>query len=329
MTWSSSGILFDIIESLVQRNFAYATTDVRVAYNTIKETLYNPRYSRVILVLHSQGCILGGLTIDWLLQELPQDLLSKLEVYTFGNAANHFNNPHRYVSSQRKTLVPSPDAKVDGGGQANGVSTSTAVPRLVSETSSSKPSDISGRVIGHIEHYANMTDFVALLGVLHFASSAAASPLMPRYIGRVFAWYSTRGGHQFNQHYLDGMFPLARDDRGRLTGCAETGNEFMESAILVGEEGDESDDVDEAYGTSWLGALGSMANGRRTVRSSEANVKIHNGGSPIVSRKGTMSRVKVKDVSRLWQYRNGRRPQDEHPPLLHEEPDGVVRGATM
>src|SRR3569833_2700263 len=95
----------------------------------------------------------------------------------------------------------------------------------------------------------------------------------------------------------------------------------MESAILFGDEGEESDDVDEAYGTSWLGALGSMANGRRTVRSSEANVKIHNGGSPIVSRKGTMSRVKVKDVSRLKQYHNRRRPQDEHPPLLHEEPD--------
>jgi hypothetical protein len=39
-------------------------------------------------------------------------------------------------------------------------------------------------------------------------------------------------------------------------------------------------------------------------------------------------RVKVKELSRLWQYRNGRSPE-EMPPLLVRGVDGVVRNATM
>ncbi len=109
------------------------------------------------------------------------------------------------------------------------------------------------RLFGHVEHYAHNTDFVALWGVLHFASTAPKSRTIPRFIGRVFTRSSARGGHQFCQHYLDGMFPLARDpDTGALTGCADDGNEFMESSILVGREGDESADVNEALARAGL-----------------------------------------------------------------------------
>lgn len=93
----TSGIIFDVIECLIQRNFSYATNDVRVCYRVVRDVLYDPSKTKVIFVLHSQGGIEGGLVLDWLLQEMPQDLLSKLEVYTFGNAANHFNNPHRHA----------------------------------------------------------------------------------------------------------------------------------------------------------------------------------------------------------------------------------------
>ncbi len=244
---------------MIQRNFNYASTDIRVAYRIVKETLYNPQYSKVVFILHSQGGIEGGLVLDWLLQELPQDLLTKLEVYTFGNAANHFNNPHRHVDSQRQALgsardmrpLPSHSQLKDHAHdrrrrpQAEGAA--PPLPKLIVETSSSHPSAISDRAIGHIEHYAHTTDFVALWGVLHFASTAPKSHSMPRFIGRVFARTSERGGHQFCQHYLDGMFPLARDpDTGGFTGCTEQGNEFMESTIRMGREGDESADLREA-----------------------------------------------------------------------------------
>ncbi|KAH7395471.1 hypothetical protein BKA64DRAFT_59873 [Cadophora sp. MPI-SDFR-AT-0126] len=101
----TNGIIFDVLQCLIQRNFTYATQDVRDCYSIVKSTLYQPHLTKVIFILHSQGAIEGGLIIDWLLQEVPQDLLAKLEVYTFGNAANHFNNPHLHLLSQHAALM--------------------------------------------------------------------------------------------------------------------------------------------------------------------------------------------------------------------------------
>ncbi|KAK3319842.1 hypothetical protein B0T19DRAFT_361541 [Cercophora scortea] len=369
----TNGIIFDVIECLIQRNLGVATTDVRVCYRIIKEKLYNPQYTKVIFILHSQGAIEGSLILDWLLQELPQDLLSKLEVYTFGNAANHFNNPHRRIHSQKRaennplaaqtdtTNAANVDSQVSGAQQVlsetgatinpltplasstnltNGdtdvprtrnpppspppldtnhvpttgtqISDFSLVPALTHETSSLSPSAVSGRAIGHIEHYAHTTDFVALWGVLHFATSAPLTRSLPRFIGRVFARTSTRGGHQFCQHYLDGMFPLERDAQtGAFLGCADV-NEFMESEIVVGVEGDEMENAREAREvSSWLG------NGHGNP--DDEPVEVH-GDSP-VERRGRarrrdgpppatpVTKAKVKEMSRLWQYRNGRCPE--------------------
>ncbi len=346
-----------------------------MGYKRIKETLYDPRYSKVVFLLHSQGGIEGSLIIDWLLQELPQDLLSKLEVYTFGNAANHFNNPHRHVASQdialRNPLTGSADSiRVAGNGDASHrpapvsstprggadvvllvdtqVSSSPA-PALTAETSSSNPSAVSDLAIGHIEHYANTTDFVALWGVLHFATSVPETQIMPRFLGRVFARTSPRGGHQFCQHYLDGMFPLARDPTtGQLArdprtgiplGCAEEGNEFMESEIVLGTPGDEMVVAREAMEISWFGC--GFDEDLELTRLHE--VEIHLGSSPVAQRgrlrtrvegqtqeedQETTIKVKVKELSRLWKYRNGKSPR-ETPPLLRRDADGVVRNATL
>ena len=45
-----------------------------------------PNITKVVFIMHSQGAIEGGMIIDQLLQEIPMDLLAKLEVYTFGVA---------------------------------------------------------------------------------------------------------------------------------------------------------------------------------------------------------------------------------------------------
>ncbi|KAK1774928.1 hypothetical protein QBC45DRAFT_423654 [Copromyces sp. CBS 386.78] len=392
----TAGILFDVIECLVQRNLGYATADVRICYRIIKEKLYNPQYSKVIFVLHSQGAIEGGMIIDWLLQELPQNLLAKLEVYTFGNAANHFNNPHRNIRSQHNAIsnplaastdstnttvgsgnteqaqgalsdnqpltetspqaqqqrttttgttpaatgttaaAPTTDTYTTKGEEPTSSSSSwvePSIPALTSETSAITPSAVSGRAIGHIEHYAHTTDFVALWGILHFATSIPGQRTIPRFIGRVFARTTVRGGHQLCQHYLDGMFPLEKDPKtGAFIGCAETGNEFMESEISVGEAGSEMTAAKEAMEISWL-ANGIIGNGENDE--AVGGVAIHGGHSP-VERKGRArtrreskpAKVKVKDLSRLWQYRNGRSPDDK-PPMLVTGADGVLRTATV
>jgi hypothetical protein len=371
----TSGIPFDILECLIQRNFGYATNDVRACYKIIKEKLYNPAFSKVIFILHSQGGIEGGMVLDWLLQELPQDQLAKLEIYTFGNAANHFNNPHRHLTSQAEALKRPLAAFLDatraataigdsiGGSYSgtglpagtgtvraqdaiarskgteasaktatNGASNPGTLASLGAESSASSPSAVSDRAVGHIEHYAHTTDFVARWGVLHFATSAVASHTVSRFMGRVFARTSPQGGHQLNQHYLAGMFPLERHPKtSEFVGCADTGNVFMESEIAIGTLGDGAKDEREAMEVSWLG-------GGWDVEEAERLVEIHDGSSPVVDQGRDRKRggasgapkttVKVKELSRLWKYRNGRSPT-EKPPLLARGVDGVLRGATM
>ncbi|OOQ86445.1 hypothetical protein PEBR_21396 [Penicillium brasilianum] len=252
----TAGVLFDLAECLIQRGFAYATGDVRSAYVLIKEALLDPTVEKVVLVLHSQGGIEGGLIVDWLLDELPQDLLRQLEIYTFGNAANHFNNPH--------CICPA-STKVDD--------------------SNRNPS--TRRSIGYIEHYANAEDVVSWLGVLQFAN-------MPnRYLGRLFV--RPGSGHLMNQHYLDNMFTLGSDRR------VLDSNPFMDmkvetkSNITIERRGagpGPLDDSDEPTDET----LFPIANSKSLLRNGVA-----------VDEDDTQA-LRVKDFSRLWQYRNGGSP---------------------
>ena len=332
----TSGILFDVIECLIQRNFTYATGDVRACYKLIRDVLYDPSKSKVIFILHSQGGIEGGLVLDWLLQEAPQDLLSKLEVYTFGNAANHFNNPHRHVASQRLSLADplaairtfvsesSFSSPVNSPVDKKAVSSSgIAPPPLTTGDSSGSvlsahvSSAAKDRAIGHVEHYAHCTDFVSIWGVLHFATNRMGSRDLPRFLGRLFSRSSCRGGHQFNQHYMDGMFPLKRDSHtGEFVGASDE-NVFMEEVIKFGKEGEAMDNAREAFDISYLGTEGFGTGDISTP------VEVHG----VSGRNKTKRDVKVKELSRLWSYRNGKSPRDKQPMPLSEV--AFARNATM
>ncbi|KAH7155182.1 hypothetical protein B0J13DRAFT_219862 [Dactylonectria estremocensis] len=319
----TSGIIFDVIECLIQRNFGYATGDIRICFRIVRDLLYDPRKSKVIFILHSQGGIEGGLVLDWLLQELPQDLLSKLEIYTFGNAANHFNNPHRHIASQtlsqtnprsaigtittettRESPISSPQETKKG--------IRVHIPPTLTKAPSFSTRSISAakdRAIGHIEHYAHSTDFVAMWGVLHFATNRMGSRELPRFLGRLFARSHGGGGHQFNQHYLDGMFPLKFDEETKTYTGADDKNEFMEEVIKIGEEGDAMANAREAFEISWAGTHG--------FGTGEISTPVEVHGIPY--QKTFTGKAKVKDLSRLWRYRNGMIPKEA----------GVARTATL
>jgi hypothetical protein len=150
----------------------------------------------VILVVHSQGAIECSMIIDWLLADLPEQRLSKLEVYTFGSAANHFNNPV-YGTADDKTPAFSGHGLRD-----------------------------YHRAIRHIEHYANSGDFVSQFGVLNFSKRGELQS-ENRYVGQVFERKGS--GHMFCQHYLDTMFLMEGDK------VAEH-NAFMDSKAKVNKK---------------------------------------------------------------------------------------------
>lgn len=252
---TSAGIVFDLIECLIQRDFSYATDDIRQSYALVKEALLDPECDKVVLILHSQGGIEGGLVVDWLLDELPHDILHNLEVYTFGNAANHFNNP-RWTKPASPRRISTPD--------------------LVHQ---------SGQTIGYIEHYANAADIVALGGVLHFVD------IPNRYMGRLFV--RPNSGHLLNMHYLSNMFTLGPDMK------VLDSNPFMDMEV-------------EPWATAGInGHTGPPHRVRYqpTIARDEAFLPAEL--SLQRSQPNGVDRVlRVKDFSRLWQYRNGGCPKE-------------------
>ncbi|KAE8367277.1 hypothetical protein BDV27DRAFT_124081, partial [Aspergillus caelatus] len=258
----TDGIVFDVIECLIQRNFTFATPDTRDGYAITKATLLNPKYEKVVLILHSQGGIEGSLIIDWLLDELPESVLRKLEVYTFGNAANHFNNPY-------KSLLGSRELRARG-----------------STTSDQDASVQAEKSVLHIEHYVNAFDFVCVWGVLQFAR------VPNRYMGRIFV--QSGSGHQLNQHYLDTMFTLGPDRRVLDT------NEFMEMGARTVEYEKILPKHVRHERSEVLVTNKRPSDRNRTIPASPLGLANQHEQRP----------VKVKDLSRLWQYRNGGSPVD-------------------
>ncbi|ETI22813.1 hypothetical protein G647_06889 [Cladophialophora carrionii CBS 160.54] len=145
------GIIFDVLECIIQRDLSFATTDIRTAYAALQEILSDDNIHKVVLILHSQGGIEGGLVLDWLYDTVAADQLRKLEIYTFGNAANHWNAPV--------------------------ISTSTARSTREAPTTNTSDGVTSQRIVQHIEHYANEGDYVSKFGILHFRPDQAK--LMP------------------------------------------------------------------------------------------------------------------------------------------------------
>jgi hypothetical protein len=193
-----------------------------------------------------------------------------LEVYTFGNAANHFNNPSMVDST-------SPDGD---GASARAVA----------------------KAIGHIEHYANIGDFVSQIGVLNYATNPG---LQNRFMGRLFV--SPHSGHLLNQHYLHNMFPLGPDKQ-----CLDT-NPFMETEVRVESV---AGDVSRREGPGELVPQGNDADADDVTFIGDVNSPI-SPQSPSSSfpsdmlRSGVARKLKVKHLSRLWLYRNGRVPPDD------------------
>ncbi|KAF8853972.1 hypothetical protein BDZ45DRAFT_657313 [Acephala macrosclerotiorum] len=187
----TNGFIFDLIECLIQRDLDYKTRDIRLGRTQIRQALAAPATKKVVLITHSQGGIEGSSIVDWLLADLSIEVMSKLEIYNFGNAARHFNNPLIKASS----------------------------PNSVGEAKGGR----GERVIKHIEHYANSQDFVANIGVLNF-TSPQAQPYADgnAFYGPVFVREGT--GHLLNMHYLDTMFTM-------VNGKVDENNEFINSIV--------------------------------------------------------------------------------------------------
>jgi hypothetical protein len=74
------GVLGDLFECILQRAFDLFTEETRVCYEYIKSYCADPEVKKVVMIAHSQGCIMAAQILDQLYVDLPVDAIAKLEV---------------------------------------------------------------------------------------------------------------------------------------------------------------------------------------------------------------------------------------------------------
>jgi hypothetical protein len=292
------GIVGDLTECVIQRAFNYNTGDSRYAYDHVKAALADPSVKKVVLVGHSQGGIILSMIVDHLYADLPSENIAKLEIYTFGSAASHFNNP---LHALRPMTPPR--------------TVQRAKTFSFGESSPYEPQ----RVIKHIEHYCNSFDMVTRWGVLHSVKDLTDN----RFAGRIFV-HMNASGHMFNQHYLSTMFPIEGDalfqkehafldqevdvdegtaDKREATAELKLGIRRRESKLDQLEMGD-GQDVE-------LRALEEQS--RREER---GKLNIVGGSEEGSNGVGGGQKSTVRELSRLWRYVGGGDPDTDLSPLL-------------
>ncbi|KAG6995830.1 hypothetical protein G7Y79_00041g077820 [Physcia stellaris] len=292
------GLPFDILECLIQRDFAYNTLDVRVAYDYVKACLCDPTVRKVILIGHSQGGIIISMVIDELLKDLPQEVFGKVEIYTFGSAASHFNNP----------LVSFPNGFQD--------------------YPASSEKEKGKRCISHIEHYCNEYDMVSRWGALY----NVASVLDNRYSGTVFVRMGATG-HMFNQHYLTAMFPqpigavlstVANGHGMAATGAEQRVNVFLDKPVAASQKlalakediamqkmglmRRESTSPFFEFGNGEVVPVGAVLDGDLS-KGSKGDTHIKFLEDDVALGGQGVNGKTVRQLSRLWKYEGGRSPE--------------------
>lgn len=247
----------------------------QAAYPTLKKAIGDPKKKKVVFILHSQGGIQGGLILDGLLADVPTHLLRKLEVYTFGCAANHFNNPQRSLAAE-------------GNGQSQ----------------DGGPDQDKQEAVRNIEHYANELELVSRWGVLHFDSWETKEGKHNRYRGTVFQRYGGKG-HLFCQHYLDPMFPMV-DASQPAKGIREE-NDFMSAIakVRVGP-GDEPSAAKRVH-ADMQGTIPDDTRQQEPTSAGKRQVMASVPSLPSFDKQAE----RVENLSRLWRYRNGQSPAED------------------
>lgn len=277
------------MECIIQRSFSYNTYCTRYSYDYVKARLADPKIRKVVLIGHSQGAIIVSMVLDLLFTDMPVENIAKLEVYTFGCAASHFNNPLRAVDpgtqKSRKGVIP------------------------------------------YMEHYANSDDIVTRWGVLYNACKTPSNSFMGKVFVRRYATGHLLNQHYLSTMFPlpgeetssgDGYNFLdeAVDVHERLT-CRRqysprrNGHSFgQRSRALPGSPGRSEDSerldniaISQIEQKAGLDALHFVINGDQISGGREAS----RAGDTKTNGPEAAPRT-VRELSRLWRYMGGLDP---------------------
>ncbi|PMD52551.1 uncharacterized protein K444DRAFT_706143 [Hyaloscypha bicolor E] len=172
----TNGLVIDILEMLLLRSIPYPSRTSTTLYTQLRELLLPPSTRKVLVIAHGTGASILSSVLSKLHNDLPIDILSKLEIFTFGSAATYLSNSllaqHSRIIGEHSTTYPGAKEEIE-------------------------------RVIPYIEHYAFSADIFARCGILKYMLKV----LDNRFYGRLFVLNATpHTGLTFTQ-YLQAIFP--------------------------------------------------------------------------------------------------------------------------
>eukprot|EP01102_Stenamoeba_stenopodia_P006222 TRINITY_DN1706_c0_g1_i3.p2 TRINITY_DN1706_c0_g1~~TRINITY_DN1706_c0_g1_i3.p2 ORF type:complete len:630 (-),score=187.91 TRINITY_DN1706_c0_g1_i3:525-2414(-) len=156
----TQGIIMDLVECLFSRTLQYPTFPALAAHKLIEEAIMDKSIKRVVVVGHSQGCLISAEVLEYLAKDYKQREASEY---------NHLHITDKHLQKLEVYLFASPAAEV---------------------------LSFDGKV--HIEHFANQSDLVALLGVL----SPKREELEPNAADPQWVFIRNRNGHLLNEDYV-------------------------------------------------------------------------------------------------------------------------------
>ncbi|KAK6221272.1 hypothetical protein QIS74_04840 [Colletotrichum tabaci] len=240
----TSGIIFDTIQCLLERCFYFGTSDTRRCYSVLTGQI--DRYEKVVLILHSQGGLQGSIIVDWLLSNYPRETLRKFEIYTFGNAANHFNNPRAGLGDDTTTSF----GHIEHFGNAGDFVARWGAIHFKAKVSDEALYSDLRYILGRDERQN------------HFSGLLIENDVK---------------GHLLNQHYLDRILPLNET----LTGVVEDGKgrpvpgSFMNLSLQPDHEGQHLEG--EGNRVYQISRLWKYVNGRSPPAEGESHHGMVNG----------------------------------------------------
>src|ERR1700688_193651 len=87
----TNGLVIDILEMLLLRSIQYPSRTSTTLYTQLRELLLPPSTRKVLVIAHGTGASILSSVLSKLHNDLPVDILSKLEIFTFGSAATYLS----------------------------------------------------------------------------------------------------------------------------------------------------------------------------------------------------------------------------------------------
>ncbi|KAH8598673.1 hypothetical protein B0O99DRAFT_613942 [Bisporella sp. PMI_857] len=107
------GPVLDVILPVLLSIFNINTSTSKALHTQLREAMLSQSCGKVIIIAHGTGAAILSEVMDRLHCDMPLDTMSKIEIYTFGSAARHMSNPCMIMNRPFDMSKISRDSKRD------------------------------------------------------------------------------------------------------------------------------------------------------------------------------------------------------------------------